>query len=65
MTPLAELLEIIETIEGYIDWHADMDADAENLSPEDMHAHCNGLALRELAKARKIVQSMNKPTNTP
>jgi hypothetical protein len=49
------LLAIIDRIEGLVDWHADLYADIENLSPDDMHAHCNGLVLQACKEARDIL----------
>jgi|GEM_PF-5599837 len=53
------LLEIISEIEGLVDWHADKNADIENESPTDMHAHCNGLVLQAAKRMRYILS--NKP----
>lgn len=60
------ILSLIDSIEPLISWHADKDADPLNSSPEDSHAHCNGLALKECQKARQALHShTNMKTETP
>ena len=51
------LLEIISEIEGLVDWHADLDADLDDMNPADMHAHCNGLVLKLCEEARDLLAS--------
>jgi len=58
-----ELLQILKRIEELIEWHCDLEADENDQSPEDMHAHCNGLAMREIEKARKVLAQANPPHN--
>jgi len=52
------LLGIISEIEGFVDWHADIDADIEDKSPTDMHAHCNGLVLKATKRMRDILSNV-------
>lgn len=52
------LFAIIERIEGLVDWHADLEADIEDPSPEDSHAHCNGLVLQACKEARAILENV-------
>ena len=52
------LLGIISEIEGLVDWHADIDADIEDKSPKDMHAHCNGLVLKATKRMRDILPNV-------
>jgi hypothetical protein len=52
-----ELLSIICRIECLVNWHADTEAEEEDLSPEDMHAHCNGLVLRACNEARLLLHN--------
>lgn len=59
------LQAIIERIEGLVDWHADVEADVNDPSPEDSHAHCNGLVLQECKKARDILANSVDMSPTP
>jgi len=52
------LLGIISEIEGLVDWYADVDADIEDKSPKDMHAHCNGLVLQAAKRMRDILPNV-------
>jgi hypothetical protein len=52
---LDRLVGLIDDIEGWVEWHADMDADIDDPSPYDMHAHCNGLIMQACAKAKEIL----------
>jgi len=56
---LDSLVGLIDDIEGWAEWHADHDADINDPSPEDMHAHCNGLILQACDKARQILANEN------
>lgn len=63
----AALLAIINRIEGLVDWHADAEAHIEDTSPEDMHAHCNGLVLQACKEARLLLANAKDercPQNT-
>ena len=50
-----DLLAMIEDIESLADWHCDMDADPADTSPENMHAHCNGLILKTCARIKEWI----------
>jgi len=52
---LHELAGLIDDIEGWAAWHANLDADINDPSPDDMHAHCNGLIAQACAKAKEIL----------
>lgn len=54
------IFDDLDLIHSMLEWHADMEADIENPSPEDMHAHCNGIALQALFRIRSRLSSAEK-----
>jgi hypothetical protein len=52
---IADLLAILDQIESWAEWHCDPDAKINDHSPQDMHAHTNGLIMQACANARNLL----------